>query len=53
MLKLIKWLIFGKQCLHDYRIDYRFKPFNNYEKHIYICNKCGKITTITLFKSRW
>ena len=45
MLKLIKWLIFGKQCLHDYRIEYHY-DCGYYCKRTYVCNKCGKFKTI-------
>lgn len=49
MLQLLRYLIFGKQCQHQWKHDREMKPFSNKEKHIYICQKCGKIKTVKMY----
>ena len=48
MLKLLKYLIFGKQCQHKWKLDRSLSPYINSEKHIYICSECGKIKVVKL-----
>ena len=45
MVKLIKWLIFGEQCKHNYHLDYQYNC-DYFTKRTYICSKCGKFKTI-------
>jgi len=53
MLQLIKFLIFGKQCQHDWYCDKSMIPYKYAEKHIYICKKCGKIKVVDIYISSW
>lgn len=48
MLQLLRFLIFGKRCNHDWVLDHEMKPFSNAHKYIYICKKCGKIKKVRL-----
>jgi len=48
MIQLFKYLIFGKQCQHKWKCDKSMTPYRNAERHIYICEKCGKIKTVKL-----
>lgn len=46
MIQLIKWLIFGNQCKHDWKLDQEMKPYSNAHRYLYICRKCGKIKVV-------
>lgn len=46
MLKLLKWLIFGKPCPHQWKLDQSMTPYRNSHKYVYICQKCGKIKVV-------
>jgi len=48
MIQLFKFLLFGKICSHKWKHDQAIRPFNNSEKHIYICEKCGEIKVVKL-----
>ena len=53
MIQLIKYLLFGKQCNHQWKCDKSIVPYRNKEKHIYICQKCGKIKVVKLEIKIW
>jgi hypothetical protein len=44
MLWLIKILIFGKMCNHDWILLQKMEPWSNHCLYLYKCSKCGKIT---------
>ena len=46
MIQLLKWLIFGKQCQHGWKLDKAMTPYLNAHRYIYICQKCGKIKVV-------
>jgi len=43
MLQLIRFLIFGKQCAHDWQLLESMEPFSNHCLYLYKCSKCGKM----------
>lgn len=53
MIWLLKLLILGKVCAHEWREMYRFQPYSNWHKYVLRCTKCGKIKKITLKKIEW
>jgi hypothetical protein len=53
MLQLLRYLIFGKECKHEWKCDKSLTPYINSEKHIYICQKCGKIKVVSLRIKVW
>ena len=48
MLQLLKYLIFGKQCNHDWELKQSMEPFTNKAYYLYVCKKCGKFKKIKL-----
>lgn len=48
MLQLLRLLIFGKRCNHEWKCDKTMKAFSNAEKHLYICQKCGRMKKVTM-----
>jgi len=48
MLQLLRFLLFGKRCDHEWKCDKSMQPFRNVERHLYICKKCGKMKNVKL-----
>ena len=53
MLQLLKFLILGKQCQHDWKLMQSMEPFNNHCQYLYCCTKCGKIIKRELRIKYW
>ena len=48
MLQLIRFLIFGKKCKHEWKIEQDMKPFRNIQIVLYSCKKCGKMKKVKM-----
>lgn len=48
MLQLFRFLIFGKQCFHQWELEVAMEPWNNDKRYLYICKKCGKFKKVRL-----
>lgn len=53
MIQLLKYLFFGKQCKHEWKLDQSMKPYSNSHRYIYICQKCGKIKVVKMEIKVW
>lgn len=49
MLELLRFLIFGKRCLHEWKLEQSMEAYTNCYKYLYICQKCGKMKKTTLY----
>lgn len=48
MLQLLRFLIFGKECKHDWKLEQAMKPWSNDQKFLYSCKKCGKMKIVKM-----
>jgi len=46
MLQILRYLIFGKQCQHKWKLEKEMKPFDNVGMYLYSCQKCGKMKKV-------
>ena len=53
MLQLLRFLIFGKRCNHEWKLEKSLEPFNNHELHLYICQECGRMKKVRLRIKTW
>jgi hypothetical protein len=53
MLQLLRYLIFGKQCQHQWKLEKEMKPFTNVGMYLYSCQKCGKMKKVKFDLARY
>jgi hypothetical protein len=53
MLQLLRFLIFGKPCKHEWKLEQEMKPWNNDQRFLYSCKKCGKMKKVKMKIPNW
>lgn len=48
MLQLLRFLIFGMPCKHDWELEQSMTPWTNNQKFLYCCKKCGKMKKVKM-----
>lgn len=48
MLQLLRFLIFGTRCKHQWELAEKLTPFDNDHQSLYICKECGKMKKVNL-----
>lgn len=42
MLQLLRFLIFGKECNHDWKLEQSMEPWSNDQRFLYSCKNVVK-----------
>lgn len=48
MIQLLKFLIFGRQCKHEWKLEHKMEPWDNNKLFLYSCQKCGKMKKVQM-----